>query len=70
VPIIAKILGYLMSNSPQKNERLMIRQKDYELLSIKRINNFQVSTQDPLINPPKKKATKKAPLGIVSAVKK
>jgi len=48
----------------------MIRQKDYELLSIKRINNFQVSTQDPLINPPKKKATKKAPLGIVSAVKK
>lgn len=59
-----------MSNSPQKNDRLMIRQKDYELLQIKRTNNFQVCIQDPLINPPKKKATKKAPLGIGSALKK
>jgi hypothetical protein len=48
----------------------MIRQKDYELLQIKRANHFQVSIQDPLINPPKKKITKKTPLGIGSALKK
>jgi hypothetical protein len=59
-----------MSNSTQKNDRLMIRQKDYELLQIKRANHFQVSIQDPLINPPKKKITKKTPLGIGSALKK
>lgn len=52
-----------MSSSAQKNDKVMIRQKDYELLSIKRIRQFHVSTNDPIINPPKKKAAKKSPIG-------
>lgn len=56
-----------MSSSPQKNDKLLIRQKDYELLAIKRTKQFQVSVNDPLINPPKKKSTRKAPLGFEAA---
>lgn len=52
-----------MSGSPQKNDKLLIRQKDYELLAIKRAKQFQVSVNDPLINPPKKRSIRKAPLG-------
>lgn len=59
-----------MSTSPTKNDKLLIRQKDYELLAIKRVKQFKVSTQDPLINPPKKKNVRKAPLGFEAASKR
>lgn len=52
-----------MSTSPSKNDKLLIRQKDYELFAVKRTKEFQVSTHDPLINPPKKKKARKAPIG-------
>ena len=44
-------------------DRLLLRQKDYDILAIKRRKNFQISIQDPLINPPKKKKARKAPIG-------
>lgn len=52
-----------MTSPNSKNDKLLIRQKDYELLATKRVRQFQVATHDPLINPPKKKTAKKAPIG-------
>ena len=46
-----------------EKDRLLLRQKDYDILAIKRRKNFQVAIQDPIINPPKKKKTRKAPIG-------
>lgn len=44
-------------------ERLLLRQVDYDLLAIKRKKDFQVSLHDPLLNPPKKKKSRKVPIG-------
>ena len=49
-----------------EKDRLLFREKDYDLLAIKRKKQFQVSIYDPLINPPKKKKTRKAPIGFGS----
>lgn len=45
-----------------KDTRLLLREKDYELMSVKAEIQFQVSFKDPLINPPKVKKNKKTPI--------
>lgn len=48
--------------STDKN-KLLLRAKDYDLLAIKNRKLFQVSLNDPLLNPRKKKNTRKIPIG-------
>ena len=43
-----------------ENNKLLLRQKDYELQAFKSFVQPNISVHDPLINPPKTKKSKKA----------
>ena len=42
-----------------ESEKLLIKQKDYQLIKIKSLVQTKISIYDPLINPPKRKGQKK-----------